>query len=391
MRTHDFSWLHHPGPQALFACFKGKAEIRFVGGCVRNTLLGLGLQEDFDLAIDCTPEDTMRHLKAAGITAIPTGLKHGTVSAVIDGMSYEITTLRKDKDHDGRHAVVEFTHNWEADAWRRDFTMNALYVSQEGKIFDAVGGLSDIALGIVRFIGDADARIQEDYLRILRFFRIQAYYGKGALDPSGLSACTRWHHTLSTLSKERITKEFFKLLDALDPWMVIDAMQEAQILQEIIPSSIHTFPFKILEHHTGYRPSAYVRWASLTSEKGDRLCLSRHQNNTFHALQSPLILEQISHSLYAEPKEIVLGRVWIHCLQVANQDLTLAVKMWSTYQARILAFQPKHFPLDGRILVAHGFQGAEIGRRLECTQAWWIDTGESAEAQACLEYALQLD
>jgi poly(A) polymerase len=391
MHKHDFSWLHHKGPQALFECFKGKAEIRFVGGCVRNTLLGIRLQDDFDLAIDCAPEDTMRHLRTAGITTIPTGLKHGTVSAVIDGMSYEITTLRQDKEHDGRHAVVEFTHNWEEDAKRRDFTINALYVNEEGKIFDVVGGFSDIAQGRVRFIGDADARIQEDYLRILRFFRIHAYYGQGALDPCGLAACTRWHHALSTLSKERITKEFFKLLDAANPWPVIDAMQHAKILQEIVPSSIRSLPFQTLEQHTGYRPSAYVRWASLTSEKGDRLCLSRNQNSTFHALQSLLAFEGLPHSLYAEKKDIVLGRGWIHCLHVATQDLPLATKMWSAYKVHIERFQPKHFPLDGTALLAAGVQGAEIGRRLACTKRWWIDTGESAEAQACLDYALQLD
>lgn len=391
MGTHDFSWLHQKGPQSLFACFKGKAEIRFVGGCVRNTLLGLDLQDDFDLAIDCTPEQTMQYLKAAGITAVPTGLKHGTVSAVIDKMSYEITTLRQDKDHDGRHAVVEFTRDWAEDARRRDFTINALYVNEEGKIFDVVGGLSDIALGVVRFIGDAEARIQEDYLRILRFFRIHAYYGKGTLDASGLAACTRWRHSLSTLSKERITKEFFKLLDAVDPWCVIDAMHKVQILQEIIPSFMAHRPFQVLEHHTHYRPSAYVRWASLTSEKGDRLCLSRHQSSTFHALQAALTVEGISHSLYAEHKELVLGRWWLHCLEVAREDLSLAVKMWQEKSTRIRDFQLKHFPLDGTILRAQGFQGAEIGQRLARTKQWWIDTGENANADACLDYALQLD
>ena len=391
MDSHDFSWLHHEGPQKLFSCFKGKAEIRFVGGCVRNTLLGLKLQDDFDLAIDCSPEDTMHYLKAAGITAIPTGLKHGTVSAVIDGMSYEITTLRQDKEHDGRHAVVEFTRNWEEDAKRRDFTINALYVSESGEIFDAVGGLADIALGVVRFIGDAQARIQEDYLRILRFFRIHAYYGHGSLDPIGLAACTHWRHALSTLSKERITKEFFKLLDAANPWPVIETMHSTHILQEIVPYPIRTLPFQSLEHHAQYQPSAYLRWAALTLNKGDRLCLSRHQRSIFHALQSPLSLEDIRYSLYTESKDVVLGRWWIHCLHLAEQDMEEAVKMWNTYYARILEFQPKRFPLDGTMLLHHGLRGAEIGRRLHQTQRWWINTGESAQEQECLEFALNLD
>ncbi|MET1411979.1 CCA tRNA nucleotidyltransferase [Roseibium sp. HPY-6] len=207
-------WLHEPGLQAVFSAVEQDGDTaRAVGGAVRNTLLGHPVS-DVDIATTARPEDVMRRASTAGLKPIGTGLDHGTITIVSDGFPYEVTTLRQDVETFGRQARVVFGRDWELDAKRRDFTMNALYVDRHGALHDPLGGLEDCLARHVRFIGDPDSRIREDYLRILRFFRIYAAYGRGELDREGLGACLRQRDGLRRLSAERIGHEMRRLLRA---------------------------------------------------------------------------------------------------------------------------------------------------------------------------------
>jgi poly(A) polymerase len=218
--------------RALEALNGGNAETRVVGGAVRDLALGLH-PGDFDLATTATPNEVVRRAIAAGFKVAPTGLAHGTVSLIMDGQVLETTTLREDVETNGRHAKVVFGQDFLADARRRDFTINALSADAGGRIYDGLGGLDDLAAGRVRFIGDADARIREDYLRILRFFRFSARFGGGALDRGGLSACVRHRSDLARLSRERVRAECLKLLVAPHAGPVVRAMGERGILGEL--------------------------------------------------------------------------------------------------------------------------------------------------------------
>ena len=196
----DAEWLKRPETGRVFAALSAPGvETRAVGGAVRNTLLGLPVTE-VDLATTAVPDKVMALTRKAGLKAVPTGIEHGTVTVIAGGVPFEVTTLRRDVETFGRHATVAFTEDWEKDARRRDFTLNALYAGSDGTVFDPLGGYPDLEAGRVRFIGDAEARIKEDYLRILRFFRFNAYYGKGPFDREGLEASVRLRDGMEQLS-----------------------------------------------------------------------------------------------------------------------------------------------------------------------------------------------
>ncbi|MFY7779393.1 MAG: CCA tRNA nucleotidyltransferase [Elstera sp.] len=227
-------WWQGAKTQTVLTALKGEA--RFVGGAVRDALLGLPVQ-DVDLATPLPPETVMARAKAAGLKAIPTGIDHGTITLVSGGKPFEVTTLRRDVETDGRHAVVSFTEQWAEDAARRDFTMNALYADGAGRVYDPVGGLPDLAAGRLRFIGDARARIAEDYLRILRYFRFQARYGRVPPEPGLLAILADCAPGLARLSAERIWSEIKKLLACADPVASLEAMHETGILRRILPDA----------------------------------------------------------------------------------------------------------------------------------------------------------
>ncbi|MCB1592002.1 MAG: CCA tRNA nucleotidyltransferase [Alphaproteobacteria bacterium] len=231
-------WMTSPAAHRLLAALeKGQGASRepaalFVGGCVRNALFGREV-DDIDLATPLTPEKVMDLCKAQEITVIPTGLKHGTVTAVIDGTHFEITTLRRDVETDGRRAEVSFTQNWIEDAQRRDFTMNTLLADPNGNVYDPTGqGIEDLDAGRIRFVGDPVKRIQEDYLRILRFFRFHAIYGGEEFELDALRACRAASDKIATLSRERITQEFFKIMASDKPRRILDIMFENNILKD---------------------------------------------------------------------------------------------------------------------------------------------------------------
>jgi poly(A) polymerase len=232
----DANWRNADGLQQVIAALHDEhGGPRIVGGAVRDTLLGLDVA-DVDLATTLLPEMVIDRLESARIKAVPTGLDHGTVTAVAEGKNYEITTLRRDVATDGRRAVVAFATDWKEDAARRDFTINALYTDpRTGEIFDYFGGLQDLAAGIIRFIGDADQRISEDFLRILRYFRFLARYGHGEVNADALRACAKGAHGLTALSRERIAQELTRLLSLANPVSAVELMVENGIFAPFLP------------------------------------------------------------------------------------------------------------------------------------------------------------
>lgn len=256
-------WLASQATRAVIAALEaagGPGCARFVGGCVRNSLLGQSV-DDIDIATRLRPEETIAALKAAGLKAVPTGVEHGTVTGVSERRPYEITTLRRDVETDGRRAVVAFTHDWAEDAARRDFRLNALYADAAGTVFDPTGGgLDDAAAGRIVFVGEAETRIREDYLRILRFFRFYAWYGRGAPDAVGLAACAALKAGMAQLSAERVSKELLKLLAARDPRAAVRAMAETGVLAQVLPQ---VQPLPLFEAMCGLTDDPVMRLSAL--------------------------------------------------------------------------------------------------------------------------------
>jgi poly(A) polymerase len=272
----DHAWFRDPALGRVLALLNADGgEGRVVGGAVRNSLMDLPVS-DIDIATTLTPEIVMERATAAGIKAVPTGLQHGTVTLIIDGKPFEVTTLRTDVETDGRHAKVAFSTDWKADAERRDLTINALYADAKGEVVDLVGGLADIETRNIRFIGDAARRIAEDHLRILRFFRFFAYYGSGRPDAEGLKACSVARSKLKTLSAERVWSELRKLLGADDPGRALLWMRQVAVLTEILPETerwgIDAIPSLIAtEKALGWAPDPLLRLAAIVPPDAARL------------------------------------------------------------------------------------------------------------------------
>jgi len=251
------AWMIEPRARAVIEVLtKNGGAARFVGGAVRNALLGEAVG-DIDIATPLVPDEVMQRLQAARLGAVPTGIAHGTITAVSGGKPFEITTLRRDVETFGRRAVVAYTTNWAEDAARRDFTINALYADQDGVVFDYFDGLADLAARRVRFVGDATTRIREDYLRILRLFRFHAWYGRGEFDEEALAAATAEKAGLKLLSGERVQKEMLRLLEASDPSPALEQMERAKILAQILPAGFRLPRLKrllVLSAETLYRP-----------------------------------------------------------------------------------------------------------------------------------------
>ncbi len=227
-------WLARPATMAVIGAISaGGYDARIVGGAVRNALLGAPVK-DIDIATTAVPGEVIRLAAAAGLRAVPTGIEHGTVTVVVEHTPIEVTTLRRDVETYGRHAKVAFTTDWAEDARRRDFTMNALYCALDGTVFDPLGGYGDLHARRVRFIGDAGARIREDFLRILRFFRFTAEYSEGAPDPAGLAAAIELKGGLDHLSGERLRAELLRLLDAPRAVATVAEMDAAGILAHVL-------------------------------------------------------------------------------------------------------------------------------------------------------------
>lgn len=355
------------GYTALIDALGGAAQTRLVGGVVRDTLLGLD-PADVDLATRLLPEYVLARLKAAGIRAVPTGLAHGTITAVLPSGPIEVTTLRRDVSTDGRHAVVAFTDAWDEDASRRDFTMNALYADPlTGAVFDAVGGLADLDARIVRFIGDPYRRIAEDHLRILRFFRFHARFGD-AIDPEGLAACTARANDLMALSRERIASELLKLLIARHAVPVLGLMIECGILRAVLPEITDAAPLAELaarEAAADVAPDPIRRLAALVPPAvaegvGARLKLSNADRKRLIAATAGAGDEGPCALAYRVGTASAVDR-----LLLAGADIT-PLQGWT----------PPALPIGGGALVARGLsKGPHVAAVLRAIETRWIAEG----------------
>lgn len=271
-------WIEDIRTQSLLKVLaQAGCQALFVGGCVRNALMGLAVT-DVDIATDALPETVTTLAESAGFRVVPTGLVHGTVTVVVGGLAHEVTTFRQDIATDGRHAIVEFTKLITQDAARRDFTINALYADASGQVVDPLGGLNDVLIRQVRFVGDAQARIREDYLRILRFFRFYAIYGDQNLgiDAGGLAACAGNVEGLDGLSAERIGAEMRKLLAAADPTPAVASMAQTGILGRLLPGADPMALGPLVHLEADIAPRWQRRLAVIGGEDVTaRLCLSR--------------------------------------------------------------------------------------------------------------------
>lgn len=370
------SWMTTPAIKRLFKAIPDSQNtLRFVGGCVRDALIGKPVQ-DIDLATSHKPEEIMTALKKEGIKVIPTGLEHGTVMAVLDGKGFEITTLRRDETTDGRHASVTFTDSWEEDAARRDFTFNALYLSQGGEIYDPWDGIEDLKKGIVRFIGDANERIQEDYLRLLRYFRFYARFAEHAPDQETLQALTSNKKGLEKISGERIHSELLRLLKNSNPLESLELMAQTGILEVIAKQKKLEdvfLQFLVLEHELKQLPCPLTRLYSLVDQNADKLHwiiqrykFSNKESKWLRKLETMLGRdEDIKLRLHFQGKE--LTRAWFMSSLARGgqhpQNTLTTIEKW----------EHKSFPITGQDLLKQGFQsGPDLGKELKKQEREWV-------------------
>ncbi len=366
-------WIDRPETQAVCRALTDAGyQALFVGGCVRNTLLGEPVS-DIDISTDALPETVSDLAETAGLKAVPTGIDHGTITVVSGGLPHEVTTFRHDVETDGRRAVVAYTDKVEEDARRRDFTMNALYARSDGTLIDPLGGLPDLRARRVFFIEDASARIREDYLRILRFFRFHAWYGdpQAGIDPDGLAACAALSEGLETLSKERVGAEIRKLLGAPDPAPAVASMQAAGCLARVLPGADgRGLPMLIeLEAANGALPDPIRRLAVMGGhDHGDYLRLSRAD-----ARRLGVILDGVDN--VKGPAELAYryGPEPAHDILMVRAAL-LETPLPTGFEAAIEDGAKAVFPVTSRDLVS-AVSGAALGRRLKELEAKWIASG----------------
>ena len=361
------AWRDHPGLARVVEAL-GPGQARIVGGAVRDTLLGMDTA-DVDIATPFDPGRVITLLEAAGIKAVPTGIEHGTITAVASDQVYEVTTLRRDVSTDGRRATVAFTDDWREDAARRDFTINALYADPaSGELYDYFGGIEDLEAGRVRFIGDPYRRIAEDHLRILRFFRFLARFGQ-VTDTDGLAACTERANDLMALSRERIANELLRLLVAPRAVDVVAMMIERGIFVPVLPEIVSAERFAGLvagEAGAGVAPDPIRRLASLlpadpgvAASVGARLKLSNKQRQRLENAVLPPDAEPRALA-YRIGSDFALDRLLLAGIDVA------AIKDWT----------PPVLPLSGGQLVAKGLKaGPDIAKTLRRIQDRWVAEG----------------
>jgi poly(A) polymerase len=377
------AWLNWPGTRTVMASLDAARPggARFVGGCVRNELRNVPV-DDIDIATQLKPDETIAALQAAGIRAIPTGLEHGTITAICEGSPFEITSLRRDVETDGRRAVVAFTEDWGEDAERRDFRLNAIYASADGALHEIVpGSVADAIDGRVIFIGDAEQRLREDYLRILRFFRFNAWYGAG-MDSEGLAACERQKDGLAKIAAERIWKELKRLMEAPDPSEAMMAMDESGILEAVLPgANASELPSLVsVEQGADLAPNPLQRLMAMVPRRARdvtsvtaHLRLSNAEADRLAEWADPAL----THVLGVQPDALrrlfyqfgpraVLDRALIEAAQVSEADALAAIK------AAAAGWQKPDFPLGGADALAAGLRGPDVGAVLRALEQSWV-------------------
>ncbi|AEI37133.1 CCA tRNA nucleotidyltransferase [Zymomonas mobilis] len=373
----DASWRHHNGLGHLIDVFGGDSMIRFVGGGVRDSLLKTAVS-DIDCATRHHPEETVKLIKDAGFKAVPTGIQHGTVTAVLPSGPVEITSLRKDVSTDGRHATIAYSDSWQDDAMRRDFTINALYAEPNSSlIHDYFGGIADLEAGCVRFIGDPETRIAEDHLRILRYFRFQARFGRGIPDAASLAACIKRANDLMALSRERIASELIKILALPAPLAIITLMIQSGIFTPIIPeirdNSLKQLK-RLLEREKAYsvKGDPLLRLAALLPEDPElgrsiaqRLRFSKEQKKYLIALLTPT-QDAPCALAWKIGKQAAIG----HIVLFREEDaLPSTMSLLQDWECPV-------FPLKGGDLIKKGLPaGPIVATTLQGIQQQWIEAG----------------
>jgi poly(A) polymerase len=395
-------WLRAPATRRVLAALTARGRpARFVGGCVRDALLGRDASGgELDLATAERPEQVMRLLEAASLKASPTGLAHGTVSTLIDGQRFEITTLRQDVATDGRHAEVAFTDDFKADAARRDFTINAMSCDGEGRLHDYFGGRADLAQGRVRFVGEAVNRIAEDYLRVLRFFRFFAHYGRPPADPEALAAAAAAAPEIARLSGERIRAEMLKLLAAADPLPALRLMAESGVLAQVIPGPVGLDRLERLLT-VASKADSLLRLAELlrpppassaaAAAVAERWRLSNREADRLTSLTlTPLPALNAS----AAKRRRALYRIgperYRDLARLAAAEAPDASAL-APALAEAAAWRPRKLPIDGADLLALGLPpGPRLGQILAAVEDWWLARDFTPDRAACLAHAKEL-
>ena len=402
-------WLDGPELQALLAALGADGEeARIAGGAVRNALLGAP-GSDVDIATTNLPAETVARVQRAGFRAVPTGIDHGTVTVIAGGRPYEVTTLRDDVETDGRHARVVFGRDWKRDAERRDFTINALYADADGTVFDPIGGLADVESRTLRFIGKAEDRIREDYLRILRFFRFFAWYGAGRPDAEGLKACARLKDGLARLSAERVWSELRKLFSAPDPSRAILWMRQTGVLTAILPETEKwgidaLAPLIETEVALGWTPDALLRLMAVLPPDparmealAKRLRLSRAENDRLvaWAMAEPARADMgdlaLSKMLYRADVQGVRDRLALALAAARGSGKLTEAGTYLRQHKLAAVWERPTFPARGDDLAALGVTpGRRMGDLLRELESEWIDSGFQTGHDALLARAAAL-
>ena len=363
---------------------------RFVGGCVRDSIIGLKTN-DIDIATKLNPEDVVKILGSESIKVIPTGIDHGTVSVFSKDFNFEITTLRSDISTDGRHAEVIFSDSWEEDSLRRDFTINSIYLKQNGELYDPHNGIQNLKDKKIIFIGNPDERINEDYLRILRFFRFNAFYGNNniKLSSDSIKACIKNKNKIKKLSSERVQNEFFKILNSSDPYFIVSIMRKIEILDLLFEHKVETKIFKkllLIEKENSFSKNHILRFASLalknkkinannlqmfnfSKKERKELCLLTNQEFEIHNKLNKSDIKKILYSIDRKTLKDMAKLSWA----LSNNRVTN--KNWKNVLSQIDKVAIPIFPLKAKDILDYGLEeGPIIGEILKKVEQDWIDS-----------------
>lgn len=396
-------WLKSEALQKVFDALESHGgEVRVNGGAVRNSIMEMPVS-DVDLSTTLVPDEIIKALKAAGIKSVPTGIDHGTVMAVSNGIGYEVTTLREDIETFGRKAKVRFGTDWQCDAARRDLTMNALYCDRDGRLYDPLGGLEDAKNCNVRFIGEADERITEDYLRILRFFRFFAWYGKGRPDAKGLKACARLKDGLEQISAERIWAELKKMLLAPDPGRAFLWMRTSGVLNIVLPESQKwgidlLAPLLQLEQKQRWEPDSLLRIETMMRPEAanvigfcKRLKLSARESKRLMAWAGTQIGElpkdeaALDQLLYRDGSSGICDALKLRLAGLDETDDEQAKKL-AAFIPHCQKWKRPVFPVKGEDLIKVGMKSSvEIGNALKRLEVLWIKSDFALKKDALLK------
>jgi len=384
------AWMTAPETQAVMLALSAQDTIaRFVGGCVRDAILGRTVT-DIDIATPDRPANVIDKLKAAGIKSVPTGIEHGTVTAIVAHQPFEITTLRRDVETDGRHAVVAYTDDWQEDAARRDFTMNAIYCDADGVLFDPESGLPDIAARHVRFVGDPVRRIEEDALRILRFYRFMAQLEFGDVEGAGDAACQAADAMLEGLSGERIAREMYKLLASREPVPILQSMYDGAILPHVLATDGDLKRLKGLcdleQELDLIDPVRRLGALAGDTNVGMRWRLSNADQARLAAMSSvpdgfssAMTQEDLRGALYHHGRDGVIDWILLEWADDPSQS------GWSSHFAAALVWQETSLPIKGQDVLDLGIEpGPRVGEIVRDLEIWWIDGDFTAARDQCL-------